>query len=84
MDYTLERWKLSYELHRIGSNFLDPANRQLAPAREIHNVAANLKAFGHALSLTVEGRNLADKRIGDVNGFPLPGRSFFATLNYQP
>ncbi len=84
VDYTLERWKLSYELHRIGSNFLDPANRQRVPAREIHNAAANLKPFGRALSLTVEGRNLADKRIGDVNGFPLPGRSFFATLSYQP
>ncbi|MFQ5510980.1 MAG: TonB-dependent receptor [Candidatus Krumholzibacteriia bacterium] len=84
VDYAAGRWKLSYELHRIGKNFLDPANRQTVPAREIHNAAMRLSPLGGALSLTVEGRNLADRRIGDVNGFPLPGRSFFATLTYKP
>lgn len=84
VDYAMNRWKVSYELHRIGKNFLDPANSQQIPAREIHNVALRLGFLRREVSLTVEGRNLADRRIGDVNGFPLPGRSFFATLNYKP
>jgi len=75
--------KLSYEYQRIGANYLDPANQMKVPARDIHNVALRWSPFGAQTALTLEGRNLTDNRISDVSGFPLPGRSLFATLSYE-
>jgi iron complex outermembrane receptor protein len=83
-DAMWRRWTLSYELHHIGRNFLDPANMREVPSREIHGVAVRTALFSNAVSLTAEGRNLGDDQISDVNGFPLPGRSFYMTLSFQP
>lgn len=73
-------WKAGYELHLIGSNYLDQANMIEVPAREIHNVLLELSSRG--LSISLEGRNLGNDRISDVSGFPLPGRSFYSTVSY--
>ncbi len=73
-------WTAGYELHYIGSNYLDQANMTLVPARTIHNALLELSLRG--VSFSFEGRNLGDDRISDVNGFPLPGRSFYATVSY--
>ena len=84
VDYLARRWKLSYEYHFIGENFLDPANHKLVPSREIHNAALQIMFLSRALSLTLEGRNLTNNRISDVGGYPLPGRSFFVTMTIRP
>ncbi|UCH83715.1 MAG: TonB-dependent receptor, partial [Candidatus Latescibacterota bacterium] len=84
VDLFLRRWKLSYELHHIGANYLDPANHIQVPARNIHNIAAEWRPFGNGTSITAEARNLSDNQISDVNGFPLPGRSVFVTVGYRP
>ena len=73
-------WTAGYELHYIGANYLDQANMLEVPARAIHNLALELSSGG--ISLSFEGRNLGDDRISDVNGFPLPGRSFYTTVSY--
>ena len=83
LEYLHRIGKLSYEYHRIGANYLDPANQMKVPARDIHNIALRWDVFGRGASLTLEGRNLTDNRISDVNGFPLPGRSYFVTLGYR-
>ena len=80
IEMTRTSWKAGYELHYIGSNYLDQANMTLVPARTIHNALLELSSAGFSVSL--EGRNLGDDRISDVNGFPLPGRSFYATVSY--
>lgn len=74
------RWKVGYELNHIGSNYLDQANMTLIPARTIHNTLIELSSGGFSVSF--EGRNLGNDRISDVNGFPLPGRSFYSTVSY--
>jgi hypothetical protein len=71
---------MTYELHIIGSNYLDQANMKRVPAREIHNISLTVRPIGDGLAFTFEGYNLGDSRISDVSGFPLPGRSFFTTL----
>jgi outer membrane receptor protein involved in Fe transport len=43
-------------------------------------VGAALSARARGLRVTLEGRNLGDRRVEDVGGFPLPGRSLFASL----
>jgi iron complex outermembrane receptor protein len=83
LDWIEDDWKAAYELHYIGANFLDRANLQRTPARSIHNALVRMNMPIDGLSLSFEGRNLADNRISDVSGFPLPGRSFYATLQYR-
>jgi outer membrane cobalamin receptor len=83
VEYTRRSGKLSYEYHRIGSNYLDPANQTRVPARDLHNLALRWDLFGSGASFTIEGRNLTDNRVSDVSGFPLPGRSYFVTLGYR-
>jgi len=82
-DWLHRRGKIGYELHYIGSNFLDRANMQEIPARRIHNVIVRFDTPLEGLSVTAEGRNLTDNRISDVQGFPLPGRTLYATLSYE-
>ncbi len=87
--------RLFYELAFIAENFLDQANFLLVNSRAVHtigvdaNVAALGRRFGSPrlagvpLALTVEVRNVTDNQVEDVAGFPLPGRSFFATVRWQ-
>ncbi len=82
LDWIENKWKVTYELHYIGKNFIDRANLQEIPAREIHNVIIRLETPLEGFVFTAEGRNLADNRISDIYGYPLPGRTFYATLSY--
>ncbi|UCG52830.1 MAG: TonB-dependent receptor [Candidatus Latescibacterota bacterium] len=83
-DVLLETWRFSYELHQIGENYLDPANHKKVAKRKIHNLAVEWRPFANGVSLAAEARNLTDNQVSDVSGFPLPGRSFFVTVGYQP
>lgn len=74
------RYKAGYELHYLGRNFLDRANHYRVPARQIRNLTGGVALFSGRVSVMVEGRNLSDEWIEDVNGFPLPGRSYYATI----
>ena len=70
------------ELEYLGKNFLDPANLQEVSDRFL--VAAGLKvAVTDELGLTFEARTLADVRVSDVIGYPLPGRSFFGSIEWK-
>jgi iron complex outermembrane receptor protein len=83
LDWLHRQGKIGYELHYIGANFIDRANMKESPSRKIHNLILKFDTPLNGLSVTGEGRNLANDRISDVSGFPLPGRTFFATLSYQ-
>jgi iron complex outermembrane receptor protein len=56
---------------------------QEIPSRKIHNVILKIDTPLKGVFVTAEGRNLTDNRVSDVHGFPLPGRTFYATLSYQ-
>jgi outer membrane receptor protein involved in Fe transport len=75
------RWRVEYELNYIGANYLDLANMIEVPAREIHNLLLEFSVPRRGITLSLEGRNLGDNQISDVNGFPLPGRSFYSTIS---
>jgi iron complex outermembrane receptor protein len=77
------RWRLSYELHYIGANYLDQSNMQYVSARSLHNLALRFEIPVEGFALTLEGRNLSDNKISDVSGFPLPGRTFYSTASYR-
>jgi hypothetical protein len=46
----------------------------------LHNVSVTVLPFGKALKFTLEAKNITDNQIEDFRGFPLPGRSFFGTV----
>ncbi|MCK4351222.1 MAG: TonB-dependent receptor, partial [Candidatus Krumholzibacteria bacterium] len=75
------RWRIEYELNYIGANYLDRANMIKVPAREIHNLLLEFSLSSRGITLSLEGRNLGNNQISDVNGFPLPGRSFYSTFS---
>ena len=82
-SYRTRRWKLSWEAHYIGANFLRRANLDEVAARNLHSAIVQLFMPLPGLSFTVEARNITDERASDVSGYPLPGRSFYTTLSYR-
>ncbi len=83
LELDRERYRMAYELHILGSNYLDRANLEEVPAREIHNVSLRLETPLEGLFMTIECRNLSDNQVSDISGFPLPGRSYYATASYN-
>ena len=53
-------------------------NFRRVPARTL--LGASISSRIGPARLTLEGKNLADRVVEDVGGFPLPGRSLFASL----
>ena len=61
--------------------YYDTANlRKADDKKEIH---AGVSFRYRSVKLTLEGRNLGDDLYEDFNGYPLPGRSFAATVKYD-
>ena len=74
--------RLGASLDHLGDNFLDPANRRPVPDRTLIGALATIPV-GRTVRLSVEGRNLGDRRVADVGGYPLPGRSVFASCDLR-
>ncbi|ETW93254.1 MAG: hypothetical protein ETSY1_40020 [Candidatus Entotheonella factor] len=72
--------KLSYELDYISRNFLDRGNLDPVDNRLLHHLRLTVTPLDKHLTMTFEAKNLTDNQVGDFRGFPLPGRSFFATI----
>ena len=83
IEYQKKRWRAGGEIHYTGSNFLDRANGKEVDGRTIYNLNLTLKSPFKGMTFTIEGLNIGDERTSDVAGFPLPGRSFYASLRYQ-
>jgi iron complex outermembrane recepter protein len=72
--------KFVYELDNIAANFLDRANAFMVDHRFLHNLSLTVLSFGRRFKLTFKVKNLTDNQIADFRGFPLPGRSYFGTV----
>lgn len=60
--------------------YYDTAN--LLPAEDKNEINAGISWSRGPWLLRLDARNLTDERIEDFNGFPLPGRSVFASVKY--
>ena len=76
---TAKQRQVHYEIGRDSRHFLDRANLRPVPARTLHGVGARVEVYPGTW-LEVEIRNLTDNQTADLWGFPLPGRSFFTSL----
>lgn len=72
-------WHAHYEIGHDSRHFLDRANLQPVPARTLHGVGVRYEMQA-GISLSFEARNVTDNQTADLWGFPLPGRSFFASV----
>jgi len=72
--------KLVYDFEYIAQNFLDRANFFVIDNRLLHNLSLTVLPWDKRLKLTFEVKNITDNQVADFRGFPLPGRSFFGTV----
>jgi len=78
-----ERFEAWGEATYISGNYWDRANLFEVPDRRIYNLGASVEIYRKgrlSTGLTLEVKNLADERVADVAGYPLPGRSLYGTL----
>lgn len=74
-------WHAAADVLVLGEDFLDPINFRRVPERTL--VGASLSRAWGRLRLTIEGKNLSDQRAQDIGGYPLPGRSAFASCEWR-
>ena len=73
----------SLDVHHQSDSYRDRANQQRVPGRTLVDAALAYTPFGGPLRLALEGRNLGDRRVSDVTGYPLPGRSFVLSVDWR-
>ncbi|HLL23082.1 MAG TPA: TonB-dependent receptor, partial [Kofleriaceae bacterium] len=64
------------------ASFLDQANFQRIEGRALVGAGVRSELAGK-LAMTLAGANLTNRRVDDVYGFPMPGRSFFLSLDWS-
>ncbi len=84
-----DNFELGLENIFIGAVFKDRANeyQNYQPARWLHNIFFTYyikkasEEDNREFLLTLEMKNITDKRAEDIVGYPLPGRIFYGTLS---
>ncbi len=69
------------DVNFIADNFLDTANTQRVPRRDLYGVGLELEPV-RRLRVALEIRNLTNDQQRDALDFPLPGRSVYATVSW--
>jgi iron complex outermembrane receptor protein len=77
------RFRVFAEANYVSGNYWDRSNLFEVEDRRIYNLGATATAYQKnevVVNVTGEGKNLADERIADVAGYPLPGVSYYLTI----
>jgi outer membrane cobalamin receptor len=83
IEYRHARLGAGADLDFLGDNYLDQYNSESkhVGSRTMVGAWASVAVLGERMRFTVEGKNLGDRSVFDVGGFPLPGRSVFVSLD---
>lgn len=73
--------KLFYEISHTGRYFHDRGNRVPAQKQTLANLGLSLKY--RAFTVGFEVKNLNDRDVADIAGYPLPGRSYYFTAQAE-
>jgi len=86
LDFRRAAWKLRWDLSARSAHFRDRVNSaaKRTPPSTIHGTALERSFLDGSLAARVEVRNVFDRRVEDIDGFPLPGRSFGAAITWSP
>jgi iron complex outermembrane receptor protein len=77
VEYRRRRLGLGADLDFLGDDFLDQYNAQRVASRTLVGAWLSLAVLGEGMRFTLEGKNLGNRSVADVGGYPLPGRSLF-------
>ena len=87
LAWRLGGWQPLVRVLHQGDNYRDRYNQpsELAPARTILNLQLSWTSPGQGRRITVTGEviNATDNQVYDVEGFPLPGRSYRLALHWR-
>lgn len=85
-DWASHVWpgRLAYDVSMIGDMFRDRANssRKFLASRALHGLSLDLDLPVPRLRLALEMKNFTNDHTRDLLDFPLPGRTFYATLSW--
>ena len=83
IEYRHARLGAGADLDFLGDNYLDQYNSapKHVASRTLLGAFLSVAVLGERMRFTVEGKNLGDRSVFDVGGFPLPGRSVFVSLD---
>ncbi|MGD8395565.1 MAG: TonB-dependent receptor, partial [Candidatus Eiseniibacteriota bacterium] len=80
---------LFYELDYLGGDYWNayngvaPNTDDPARVRRLHAAGGTVPTGLPELTVTLELKNLGNEQVEDVMGFPMPGRTAYATLDYR-
>ena len=83
LDAALGAFRAAADLQLLEGNALDRYNRYLEASRTLVGASLSWARARSPLRLTLEGTNLGDRRVSDIGGFPLPGRSLWIACEYR-
>ncbi|TNF30830.1 MAG: TonB-dependent receptor, partial [Deltaproteobacteria bacterium] len=75
---------LRVELDHASGSYLDHANLVAVPSRLVLGLGAEARLWRDQLRFDLAVRNVANDRVQDLSGYPLPGLSVMATLGWTP
>ena len=81
IEYNWQQLKLYTEYINESDMYYDSAN--LLEASTKTEVNCGLSYLMDSWRISLEAKNIADDRYEEFNGYPLPGRSFFASIKYS-
>ena len=74
------RWEISARSGHYRDRYNSPQKR--TPGSAVQGVSLGRALGGDSLHLRFAVQNLFDRRVEDIDGFPLPGRSFLVEIAY--
>lgn len=80
LDWRHAGYKAGADLQYLAADWLDPSNRSSVAERTMFGASLAAPLPG-PLRIVVDGRNLGDRRISDIAGYPLPGRTLSVALD---
>ncbi len=80
-----EKWKTWIDFNYMGENYWDRANAFPVPERKILDIGVGFYPpfRKYHLAFSFEVNNLLDEQISDIAGYPMPGRTCFATAELK-
>jgi len=81
-ELSVNQWKLNYDVNIENRHFIDRANLRNVAGRVLHDLRLTIPTKASA-TFIIEICNLSNNQTADLWAYPLPGRSFFLTLNFD-
>jgi iron complex outermembrane receptor protein len=83
-SWTRGRARLWHDYRFESDAYRDRANlpENLSPSRQLHDLGISVEIIDGLVTVSGEVSNVTDERAADVEGFPLPGRTYMIGLQF--